>query len=479
MIGRSDPNAGVGRTERYPVDRSPVELPAHPVARWSTRRYVVIAAFCVALIGVLGLYANNERVLSPYDEQQHLDYALKAGGLHLPADNERLGQDAMRETACRGIDTAGLVVPECDSDAFDPATFPDLGYNTAAGALPGYYLPTGVLGGFIEAATPVSSPLLAIRIVSAIWFALGVAVFFALGRDFGSTVLQSAIVATLLAATPVIFTAATKATPDSMLFLTGGLVLLAATRWQQGRIGLWAPAAAATLAMLVDRSNLLALVVAGAFILTPLFTNQSWQRPRWPDRGQPIDATSAGTLLLAVFGMAILLTEFAVPALRELLTGSSGALTVDLPRFLNQARPPFSRSVFLGSFPNMVSPVAQGYLPDLAEDETYRSLTALVNWLVIGGAFGTAAWASARSVQRRLGAATATVMVLAGPMLSTGQWLLGGLYFTLPARYGLPMMPALGVTLALSIRGRALTVVIGGIATIQFALFAYRVVSQA
>ena len=117
------------------------------------------------------VYARNSRPLSPYDEQQHLDYVLKAGDFHLPADDEKLGQTAMREIACRGIDgpdwTLGSPgVPACDTAVFDPAPFPDAGYNTAGGAPPGYYFPTGVIARAIDVLTPVSSPLLAVRITS-------------------------------------------------------------------------------------------------------------------------------------------------------------------------------------------------------------------------------------------------------------------------------------------------------------------------
>ena len=99
--------------------------------------------------------------------------------------------------------------------------------------------------------------------------------------------------------------------------------------------------------------------------------------------------------------------------------------------------------------------------------------------MLIAGALGTAAWAAAKSIQRRFGAATAAVMVLSGPLVSGAMWMNGGLFYPLPSRYGLPMMPALGVTLALSLRGRGLVAVGGAIAGVQLLLYGYYTITVA
>ena len=218
---------------------------------------------------------------------------------------------------------------------------------------------------------------------------------------------------------------------------------------------------------------MLGLAIAGVFVAAPLFGGARIARPTVPRKGNAVDASTA-TIAVGALLVMCLVVERVLPLARELLSGSSGELTVDLPRFAAQQRPPFSRNVLLESFTSMVSPVNELYRPDVSNDLTYSSLTSLVNWLVIGGAFGTAAWAAVGSAQRRLGAAAATVMVLSGPIVAGVMWLSGGLYFALPSRYGLAMMPALAVTLALSLRSRLLIAVVGAIAVTQFVLFAIR-----
>ena len=440
---------------------------------------MVLIVGLLLVIVTMSLYARNSTPFHPYDEWQHLDYALKAGNLDLPADNELLGQTTLRELACRGIEAPGWRLdgenglPPCDSAEFDPSSMPESGYNTAAQAIPGYYFPTGVLSRVISDVTPVSSPLLAVRIVSAMWLGAGLFVFYLLGREFDATRSALAIVGLLLAASPVIITASSHANPDSMLLLSGGLIMLTVVRWTKGEIGLWAPAVVSAVAITIDRVTVLALAIGVVYAAAPLFAGAKPTRPRMPRRGQPVDAPTATLVVIALLVMMLAL-ERILPVIRELLVGSSGQLTVDLARYDSQQRPPFSRDVFLGSFTNMVSPLNYTDLPDISGDLTYSSLRAVVNWLIIGGALGTAAWAPAGSPQRRLGAAAASVMLLAAPLVSGAMWLSGGLFFALPPRYGLAMVPALGVTLALSLRGKLITSIVAAIAVSQFILFGYR-----
>ena len=82
---------------------------------------------------------------SPIDELRHLDYALQITSGHVPEIGDKLGQDAMREEACRGIDLP-FRSPRCDSATFDPIAFRDDGWQTAAPHPPVYYILSGISG---------------------------------------------------------------------------------------------------------------------------------------------------------------------------------------------------------------------------------------------------------------------------------------------------------------------------------------------
>ena len=100
--------------------------------------------FCVALaVLVVALHVREYRPLSPIDELQHLDYLYKAPSGHIVARGERIGEAALREETCRGLD-APIALPSCTAPApLDPDEFQERGFNTASVHPPTYYFLTG------------------------------------------------------------------------------------------------------------------------------------------------------------------------------------------------------------------------------------------------------------------------------------------------------------------------------------------------
>lgn len=432
----------------------------------------------LAVFSLTALHARDTRIMSPYDEAQHLDYAVKVGNFDLPGDDERYGEVAMRETACRGIDTPGLIVPPCDAPVLEPEWFPDYGYNTAASALPAYYFPTGLLARAIVATTPVESPLLSVRIVGAVWLALGLVLMLALMRELGARLESAVPIALLLATTPVVVNASSFATTDSMLVLCSSALLYSVLLWQRGRIRLWVPALVAVFAMAVDLANIIALFIAWLLIAHPVVADLVPERGVEPvEPASPEVATARRRQLgiwSAVTAVSIVLAERGFEQVRIWVTGESGRITVDLPRFGWQQRPPFGWDVVLGSYRNLVSPVRDGHLPQIMRALPYPSLTATLNWLLIAGALGAAAWAIAHSRTRSFAMATSIALLASAPLLTTAMWLRGGLFFHYPPRYGLALIPALGVTLALSAGRRSLSILLALLAAAQVFLFTFR-----
>jgi len=65
------------------------------------RDRVALAALLVALAVLVALHVRDHPALSHIDELQHMDYALKSP-FHVPRHGDSIGQEAMREAACRG-----------------------------------------------------------------------------------------------------------------------------------------------------------------------------------------------------------------------------------------------------------------------------------------------------------------------------------------------------------------------------------------
>ncbi len=85
-----------------------------------------LVAFLIAFLPAF-IHIVEYSQFSPIDELRHLDYALQITKGHVPKLGDKLGQDAMREEACRGIDYAWLD-PACNSATFDPVAFRDDGW---------------------------------------------------------------------------------------------------------------------------------------------------------------------------------------------------------------------------------------------------------------------------------------------------------------------------------------------------------------
>lgn len=75
--------------------------------------YILILAMSV---GLVALHMGAYRMVSPIDEFQHLDYLDRAAHLHLVRSGQTVGELAMHEVSCRGMDLTNYMPP--------PATLP-------------------------------------------------------------------------------------------------------------------------------------------------------------------------------------------------------------------------------------------------------------------------------------------------------------------------------------------------------------------
>ncbi len=188
------------------------------------------------LILILGaLVLSSYPRISPIDELQHLDSTIKAsqGRWYLPP-GETFGQEALRAEACNGLDYPSFPLPPCDSPRFDPASFQEAGFNTAAGRPSLYYVVTGYLARGLSWATGIGFPQSA-RIVSLLSLALGAALTtWLVLRVSRSTLLAISLGVTIAALPPVIGQGITV-NPDAWSLLAGATITalaLGSSRWR-------------------------------------------------------------------------------------------------------------------------------------------------------------------------------------------------------------------------------------------------------
>ena len=148
---------------------------ARPVAA-----LIPVLLWLVVAAAVVLPFMHSFTKLSFIDEFQHVDYLAKTQQLEHVNGGERVGQTAMREQACRGIDPKGLVLPKCEERQYDAAEFPGAGFNHTYSDPPTYYLVTAPLTSVVQKVTGVDSMVTAARSIGVLWLGAGLAVTFAL-----------------------------------------------------------------------------------------------------------------------------------------------------------------------------------------------------------------------------------------------------------------------------------------------------------
>src|SRR3984957_19412590 len=143
-----------------------------------TRRGVTIRKWAPALLLVVvplflvALHVRAYTKLSPIDELEHIDYMFRSPGLHPVVAGTKLVEPAMREEACRGLDSV-YPTPPCSTRKLDVSVFQDQGYDTAYIHPPTYYDITWAAGVVVKHATGTKSWVTAWRLVGAPWLAAG------------------------------------------------------------------------------------------------------------------------------------------------------------------------------------------------------------------------------------------------------------------------------------------------------------------
>ena len=239
----------------------------------SLRRYFVpktlapyLIAFLLAFIPAF-IHIVQYSQFSPIDELRHLDYALQITRGQVPKLGDKLGQDAMREESCRGIDFQWLD-PPCDSVKFTPAAFRDDGWQTASPHPPTYYILSGISGRILRGLGILDGAVDGVRLMSALLFGFGFAATFAAGRQLGVRSLPLLSGLGLLITLPGALHSASIVTPDSFAMLAGGGALLAAILWRKNLLsGRWLIIIGG-LVGLTKLTNLVMLLAVAAWLVT-------------------------------------------------------------------------------------------------------------------------------------------------------------------------------------------------------------------
>jgi hypothetical protein len=134
------------------------------------------------------------------------------------------------------------------------------------------------------------------------------------------------------------------------------------------------------------------------------------------------------------------------------------------PNTFNQQAASISLEAVLGESGATVTPIHDPYLVPFLRGNAVRTLVRMTDWLLLGAAIGLAALARRAGAAEALGASAIVSAVATGPLLTVTNFVFQGAYYGIPPRYGLSLVPAFAVALALSMQKTWFRVVVAAVA---------------
>ena len=431
-------------------------------ARRLAAETLVPLVLAVLAIVFVALQVQSYTRLSPIDELQHIDSLYRAPAAPAPAD--RVGQEAMRQQDCRGVDAPGFEPGPCRPlGSFDPATYQEKGYNTAAANTPLYYTATRGLAEVVQAATPADDLVTASRLAGGVWLALGLVLTYVAGRRRGVGRSPLLVVGALLAAAPGLQFPGGTITPDAWGLLVGAALLLAVTWWEERPSNARAAVLVlvAVVVALVKLTNLIGVAAVAFYLLL----DRGHDDKQWPGRTR---RTVTG---LVTGGVAVL----AAGAWLAVVSSRPQMDPNDLPDMVTRFHTP--AFPWIGLIDNslvLVQPLAG---PTPVGILTLSVLaTSLVSLVLVSGTVAAAVFATSPERSVSLARGVLLAAVLGALALVVMGYLFSGSYFPLPPRYGLSLLAPMAVVTAACLRTRTSVAVAGAVAAIALAASAARLI---
>lgn len=421
---------------------------------------VVAVLFALSMLFV-GLHVHGYTKLGPIDELQHVDSLYQAPDHPEPTD--KVGQAALHQQLCRGIDAPGFPPPGCRAGRLDPNTFQERGFNTAASYTPLYYTVTRGVAEAVEVLTPADDLVTAGRLTGGLWLALGVALIYAAGRARGIARAPLATACALAISSPAVVYPSSTIAPDATALAVGGSLLLALT-WWEARPSWRRGSVLVLLAVIASAVKMTYLAGVAAVALYLLIR---WLRTRRRDR-------------LGTVGLAVATGAFSLAGVLAWTT-----YVASLPQITEADLPDMATRFKVAAFPwtglgdsllvlaqPLSSPWVVVGIPTIAVLSTTIVSVVLTAGVVGAGVFGAAA-----ERERDLARATLLAALLGSAGLVVLAYVTAGSYIPLPARYGMVLVAPIVLATAAAVRSRASLAILAAITAVSLVLAGWRLVA--
>jgi hypothetical protein len=421
---------------------------------------------------LVSLHVHNYKKLSPIDELQHIDYMFRSPGLHQVIAGTQDSQPAIREEACRGIDTS-FPVPACTSKKLLPSEFQDQGYDTAYIHPPTYYDLTWAAGKVVKPLTGDKSWVTAWRLVGALWLAAGLLLTYSAGLRMGVRPVPLLGILVLLAAAPSIIQTDATVTPDAASIFIGGAVLYLACRWRGG--GKWRWISLVGIGFAAAAFKIQDAIVVMMIVIYFLLSTRDGVRTASIDGSDSISGSEAMPTTDPA-GATQQATRVLLRPVHRLETRAAGTVVVTtaaiagvwtvLQRVTETIDPnkllvnrqfvvsSISLQEIASTFGAFLAPLPGAFVPTSTRNVWTDDMANLLSWLLVAGVVGGAIFLASNQSIASLARATLLTAVFGGPVFVILNFVSMSQYITLPTRYGFPLLPAMVICTADAIRTR-------------------------
>jgi len=411
--------------------------------RWRWNHIGSALTILVGAFTLVGLHVKAYRTFSPIDERQHVDYLYRVSQGELLRMGEQIGQETLRDEACRGLDWDLFTPPPCHPNRpYDPNIYPNSGYNSAHIHPPTYYLLTNMVMK-AQSATGVSRNFVsAARLAGGLWLGLGLLAFWYAAAELRVPPFARVVAIVLMVTTPTMLLASSTVNPDATSLLAGGALLLATLVWERKRGGtIYLIPLAGVLAVALKITNIVAVAAAGLYLLM-----RWWhQRHRTPN-----DSGKRGGYLLAT--VALVAAGIATALFWILIHNAIIRVPFD-PQTEEFRVQSLSADAIVGQLLAVVTPVRDPWLVPFLNNAAVKAIVQLVNLGLVAAVFGAILYGRPGHPQAAVGISGSIVILGSGAIFTIMNYVLNsGTYVAIPPRYGMSAIPFLFLGLASAVR---------------------------
>lgn len=394
---------------------------------------VLVCAFLILASVVLALVqVPQHTAVSPIDEYVYIDYLDKVPTQLVVHRGEETGQYARLYLSCHGVRTIGLYPEDFCSDwqPADAAEMPNGGLTTADIYTPVYFGATWLMAQPLQL-LGVDDLTEAGRYTGAVWLGAAAVLLYLTLRRWKVAPLAAGSVSLLMVGSLPAYWSNTYISTDATALFAGALMLFSLTLFERPtKRAPWLFMLFAALVTLAKLQNLIAVAAAALTLLILALVeaarSERGARVRHFFRDRRVIAAIAG-LVLAVAGQAVWIVIRSAIAI-----GPSPDQGVAVP---------LGKKALLAEMFKFLPGTANGGIAPDKLGYPAPVLATMLTWVVVAGVLGLLAVSRRGTDHEALALSTFLVAIFSGPLLAVATTAVTGYYFSLPLRYGMPLLP--------------------------------------